>query len=83
MSLKQLSYIVLTPRRVQIPGEKPRRQRSTSAPSHWLGRLVLKTKSLRARTRRNKPTPTLLSSRTELDPDPPSTAEETEFGNVV
>ncbi|KAG7093571.1 hypothetical protein E1B28_007241 [Marasmius oreades] len=52
-----LSYIILTPRHVALPGQKvapgagasPRKKRSTVSPGRWLGRLVMKTRSFRYR----------------------------------
>ncbi|KAF8826090.1 hypothetical protein HHX47_DHR6000475 [Lentinula edodes] len=51
--LKELSYIVLTPVRVKIPGERiqdlSRREKASSVPSRWLGRFVAKARSLQRR----------------------------------
>ncbi|KAF9266829.1 hypothetical protein L218DRAFT_996385 [Marasmius fiardii PR-910] len=50
-----LSYLIFTPRHVKLPGQKPppgaspRKRRTTAAPGRWLGRLVMKTKSIRTR----------------------------------
>ncbi|TFK39996.1 hypothetical protein BDQ12DRAFT_520509 [Crucibulum laeve] len=79
-----LSYIILTPRRVRLPGEttpqtSPKKTTSSRSPLRWSTGIATRAKSLRSRRTSNVPVPPIQQS---IDAPPAASTVDAEHADT-